>query len=77
MRTKKKAKKTETALLMATPPVTLSERIEKLRAECDRALDEEAEKQRGILPAVSLKAMFMARGAGSVFEAALFALKGK
>lgn len=72
MRKKQSAKKKED---------DLAARIEKLRAECERTIDEEAEKQRprdqrSSIPAQTMRAMWLARG-GNVFDAALLASRGK
>ena len=57
---------------------SLSERIEKLRAECEAALDELSERERpSCIPGCSIRMMWLAKGGGSVFEAALLASKGK
>jgi len=56
---------------------SLAERVEELRDECEAELNRLSEEGRppGI-PAPSIKMMWLARG-GSVFEAALVALKEK
>jgi hypothetical protein len=57
---------------------SLADRVKALRAECEAALDKEAEKQRPkgegcALPAESMRAMWMARGGGHIFDAYLIA----
>jgi len=76
---KKKATKAEAAHLEApNRDRDLVSRIEKLRAECEAALDELSERGRpSVIPAVSIRQMLMARGGFSVFEAVAQALKGK
>ena len=56
--------------------ISLATRIEKLRDECEAALDELSERGRpSSVPAVTIRAMWMAKAAGNVFEAALLASK--
>jgi len=54
---------------------SLADRVKALRDECDAELDRLAEAGRpSSIPACSIRAMWMARGAGHIFDAYLVAV---
>jgi len=58
---------------------SLAARVKALRDECDAELDRLAEElrpksERGALPAQSMRAMWLARGGGHIFDAYLAAI---